>query len=210
MKKALFSIMCVSCSFLLIGCATGKFVYIPSDKPALVKNSLEVDKSRDSTWNQLIAGLSSGFFVINNMDKQSGFINLSYTGDPEKYVDGGELCHTVSNLRGERTYRFPASRANAQFEGMVGNTLCGFNRQLDLEGRINILLSELAPSHTRLTINTRYILSLKVTGQSVTGEQVAPYQETISFNTGQSTKSNGGTTYRSNGKLEETILEIFK
>lgn len=210
MKISIYVILFVSISFSFFGCASGNFTYIPSNQPAFVKNSIDVDKSKDSTWNQLIAGLSSGFFVINNMDRESGFLNLSYAGDPEKYVDGGELNYTMSNLRGERTYRFPASRASAQYEAMVGSNLCGFLRQLDLDGRINILLSELAPSRTRITVNIRYILTLKVTGQSVTGQIVAPYQETFSFNSGQSTKSNAGTEYRSKGILEQTILEIFK
>jgi hypothetical protein len=208
--KNIFVFLCIACLIFLIGCATGNFAYIPSNQTAIVQNSIEVNKSKDSTWNQLVAGLSSGFFVINNMDKQSGFINLSYAGDPEKYVEGGELSYTVSNLRGERNYRFPASRANAQFETMINGNLCGIRRQLDLEGRINILLSELPSNRTRLTVNTRYILSLKATGQTATGQPVAPYQENISFNSGQSTKSNAGVEYRSNGKLEQTILEIFK
>ena len=42
-----------------------------------------------------MAGLSSNFFTINTMDNKSGFINLNYTGDPEKYVEGGEFSYTI-------------------------------------------------------------------------------------------------------------------
>jgi hypothetical protein len=209
MKKMTFLIS-ISFSIILIGCATGKFTYIPSSQTAFVKNSIDVEKSRDSTWEQLIAGLSSGHFVINTMDKQSGFINLSYTGDPEKYVEGGELSYTITNLRGERNYRFPASRAHTQYETTLKRNLYSFQRQLNLEASIDVLLFELSPTRTRLTVNTIYILSLKKTGYTSAGQPVITYQETIAFNSGLSTTSKAGVEYRSNGKFEQSILKIFK
>jgi hypothetical protein len=144
------------------------------------------------------------------MDKQSGFVNLSYSGDPEQYIDGGELCYKVSNLRGERVYRFPASRANSQYEALLNGVLCGLYRQLSLDGRINVLVQEVTPTRTRLIVNTRYVLTLKVSGQTVTNQTLTPYEESISFNTSLSTKSRGGAEYRSNGKLEAAILDLFR
>jgi hypothetical protein len=76
-----------------------------------------VERSKDEVWNELVAGLGAQFFVINNMDKASGFINVSYSGDPEKYVDGGELYFQVENLRGPREYRFPGSKSKPKGSG---------------------------------------------------------------------------------------------
>jgi len=59
-------------TIVFTGCYSGTFTYIPSGQPAAVVNSIEVDKSKDSTWNQLVAGLASNFFVINTMDNRSG------------------------------------------------------------------------------------------------------------------------------------------
>ena len=67
----------------LSGCATGNFTYLPSNQTAFVTKSIEIAESKDSTWNKVIAGLSFSPFVIKYTDKQSGFINISYIGDPE-------------------------------------------------------------------------------------------------------------------------------
>src|SRR5208283_3844461 len=74
-------------SIILFGCAASTFTYTPPSQTALITTSIDVDRSKDSTWSQLVAGLSSNFFAINTMDNKSGFINLNYTGDPEKYVE---------------------------------------------------------------------------------------------------------------------------
>ena len=194
---------------LMAGCASGSKTYFPSTRSPFVKTTLDVHLSKEKVWAKLVAGLSSSFFVVNNIDKLSGFINLSYSGDPEQYVDGGELLFTMSNLRGKREYRFPASRARASYEATINDNLCGIVRQLDLEGRINVLVSEIDSTSTRVAVNCKYVLTLKATGQDVMGNQLAPYQETISFNSGQTAALTAGTEFRSTGKLEQSILEII-
>jgi len=144
------------------------------------------------------------------MDKESGFINVSYSGNPEEYVTGGDLNFEFSNLRGDRKYQFPATRAFAQYETMIDGSLCFITRKLDLDGRMNILLSETNSLTTAVSVNTRYILSMNVTGTDVMGRSLQPHQETISFNTGQSGKSTGGGIYYSNGKFEKTILDLIR
>ena len=100
--------------------------------------------------------------------------------------------------------RFPASRASARYK-IVTDHVYNYQRDLDLEARINISLSELSSTRTRLTVDAQYILNLKTTHDGVD-----PYQEAISFNTGQSTLSKDSVEYRSNGKLGQKILELFK
>lgn len=212
MKHTVRSVLTIACLVSLQGCVGGNMSYIPANRDESINtsNSIEVDKTKEETWNKLLAGLSSSFFVINNMDKQSGFINLSYAGDPEKYIEGGEISSSVSNLRGKRDYRFPASRAYQEYEAVIDGNLVGITRKLDLEGRINILLSEVSPNRTRLTVNTRYILNLRVTGQNALRQSLTPHEETISFNGGGSAKTSGGGEYRSNGNLEQTIIDLLK
>ncbi len=157
-----------------------------------------------------MSGLSSQFFVVNNMDKASGFINVSYSGDPEKYVDGGELVFKVSNLREPREYRFPAATANSQYEVFQNGVLIGVQRHLSLEGRMNVVVSESAPGKTKVTVNTRYVLTLNSTMQSFAGQPIPPYTGTISFNTGEEAKFPSGTTFRSTGALEAAALALVK
>lgn len=209
MKSSILS-ACVLALTLLSGCVSSDRNYTPPQATSkAVQTTKEVDRPREEVWSALVSGLGSQFFVINNMDKASGFINVSYSGDPEKYVDGGELYFKVENLRGPREYRFPASRANAQYEAFAGGILMGLNRRLALEGRLNVVVTEPSPGRTRVMVNTRYVLTLNVTGQNAMGQPLQPHSETISFNTGSEAKLSSGTTFRSTGELEAAVLRLI-
>jgi hypothetical protein len=95
----------------ITGCA-GKLDYIrPNNLVAKPVNFKIIDKPRDIVWNATVPELGKQFFVINNLDKSSGLINISYNGDPEKYVDCGRTTSFFKNAIEERTYDFPGSKA---------------------------------------------------------------------------------------------------
>ncbi len=96
---------------LLVGCA-GKQDYIRPTAPTATSNSKVIEKPRDTVWNGAVPALEKQFFVINNMDKASGLINISYTGDPKRYIDCGQVSAYVKNAREERTYDFPGAAAS--------------------------------------------------------------------------------------------------
>lgn len=195
----------------LSGCATGSHNYTPPTIGLLTaQNFKEVDKPKEEVWNELITGLSGQFFVINTMDKSSGFINVSYSGDPEHYVDGGELDFKVSNLRGSREYQFPATRANTKYEVFQNGILAGINRSVNLEGRMNVVVSEISPTRTRVAVHTRYILTVSAVIQAVTGEVVTPSPVIVTFDTGNEGHSQSGYVYRPTGELENSVLELIK
>lgn len=189
-------------SIIFVGCYSNIFTYVPSNQTALVKTTIDVDKSKDSTWNQLVASLSSNFFVINTMDNKSGFINLSFTADPEKYIDGGEMHYTfIDNQKGNTEhFDFPASRASAVYTTVIGGAPHQINWQLDLKGKMNILVSDLSSNRSRVTVNINYILNLRD----------GDFHQTMSFNSGQYFVSKDSIEFRLNGKLEQQILDIFK
>lgn len=182
----------------------------PAARSGSSANTKEVALSKEAVWNALVSGLGSRFFVINNMDKASGFINVSYSGDPEKYIDGGELYFKFENMRGPREYRFPASKAQMQYELLNGGVLVMVDRRLSLEGRVNIIVTEPGEGRSLLTVNTRYVLTLNVTGRNIMGQPIPPFSETISFNTGGEAKLAAGTTFRPTGALEEAVLSLVK
>ena len=95
----------------LAGCA-GKVDYIrPTTQISLGQNTKLIQKPRDAVWATSVPALSKQFFVINNLDKTSGLINLSYSGDPEKYIDCGRITSFVKNAQGEiSTVRSPNGR----------------------------------------------------------------------------------------------------
>lgn len=209
MKKTLL-LSILFFSFLFYGCVSSKFTYTPPKEIKRIENTIVVNSSKDAVWKKLIQGIGTNFFVINNMDKESGFINISYSGDPEKFVEGGELHHYFSNARGERNYIFPGSRAYTQYETMIDGSLCVLTRKLDLDGRMNVLVSEIDSLQTSVTVNTKYIITMNVSGQDVLGKPLIPHNEVISFNTGQSAKNAGGTEFYSNGEFEEAILKLVR
>jgi hypothetical protein len=141
----------------LVACA-GKVDYIrPSAQTAPGQNTKLIQKPRDVVWATSVPALSKQFFVINNLDKSSGLINLSYSGDPEKYIDCGRITSFVKNAQGERTYDFAGAKAQQNYEIMnAGVGLFFLDRRMSLEGRVNLIFEEVDTNTTRVTANTRY------------------------------------------------------
>lgn len=200
---------------ILAGCA-GKLDYVrPSTLPSSANNTKIVDKSREAVWNSSVPELGKQFFVINNLDKSSGLINVSYNGDPEKYIDCGRVISYVKNARGERTYDFPASKADQQYEVMNGKGLFFINRKLSLEGRVNLIFEEINTNQTRVTANTRYVITRQLTISSPMNNIPHSATDSISLNSGGSasfpTNATGqGTECVSTGVLEKDILSVIK
>lgn len=196
------------------GCA-GKIDYIrPSTSAAPGQNTVVINKPRVSVWTTAVPELGKRFFVINNLDKSSGLINISYSGDPEKYVDCGRIISFVKNARGERTYDFPGACAQQQYEVMNGNGLFFLDRRMQLEGRVNLIFEELGPSSTRVTASTRYVVHRtqmvrNVEGRTQTGTQ------SVSFNTGgqaafPAPADGRATECAATGEIEREILSIIR
>jgi hypothetical protein len=177
----------------------GKLDYVRPTTASNAMNSKIIDKPRDIVWNSAVPELGKQFFVINNLDKSSGLINLSYSGDPESFIDCGRVTSYVKNVKGERTYDFPASRAQQAYEVMNSNDLFFIERKMSLEGRVNLVFEETGPNSTRVTANTRYVITRQSMGRHVANnwhflphpreivtQNAQSRTDTISFNSGAS------------------------
>jgi hypothetical protein len=198
---------------LMAGCA-GHVDIIRPNHVSHIQNTKVINKSRDQVWNAAIPALGKQFFVINNLDKSSGLVNISYTGDPERYIDCGQISSYVMNARGERTYRFPAASANQTYEVLIPQGLFSINRRMSIEGRMNLIFEELGPAETRVTANTRYVITRQTQIQSVANGQVNNLTDTISFNSGGSASfpaTNDGKAVEclENGVLETQVLSLI-
>lgn len=208
MKKLLLILSIFSS---LPGCMAGKFDYVRPITKKEYSNSKIIERSRDDVWNKSVAQLGKQFFVINNLDKSSGLINISYSGDPEKYVDCGTITSYVKNAVGERTYQFPASSAQKSYEVMETPNLLFVNRKMSLEGRINLVFEDLGGNKTQVTANTRYAITKQVEVRNTQG-QTQNLSDTVSFNSGDSgtfstlNPNNPATECKSTGRLEQDIL----
>jgi hypothetical protein len=208
MIKHLITVLSVC---LLFSCA-GKQKYTPPLSTPPLKNSITINKGKAEVWKAIVPALGKSFFVINNLDKESGIINVSYTGDPENYVDCGRIYSYVSNVRGKRIYDFPASRAHQRYEIMTDG-LFSIDRKMNLEGRINIIIEEIQSDKTLITVNTKYVLTKSGTVQNVQGTY-RNFSDTISFVSGQQgrfpgDRSHSGTVCQPDGSLEQQVLSIF-
>jgi len=193
--------------FFLSGCA-GKVEYFNPKGTPPTDNSITLHQSKDEIWKKIIPALGKEFFVINNLDKDSGLINLSYSGDPEKYIDCGRIVSYVSNARGERTYDFPASKANQEYETLENGAYFHVKRKMSLDGRINLIIEEKQGDQCIASVNTKYIVTKTIMLLNATG-RYQTISDTVSFNSGQWATFDGGTTCQPNGKLEGTLLSLL-
>ena len=198
--------------FTLAGCATGKIDYDPPIFNSIVEPSIILNKSRDQVWQELIPQLGKHFFVINNIDKESGLINISYSGDPRTYIDCGQITSQVMDSRGKRSYKFKASQASKTYEAVNPNLeVTIIDRKMHLEGRINLILKSLGPTKTRVTTVARYVVTKTWTARLSTGEYYSSGTKQISFNTGQKEKFQDiATTCCANGNLEKAVLSLIR
>ena len=137
------------CTVALIAGCSGKVDYVRPSAPPVASNSKPIEKPRDAIWNAGVPELGKQFFVINNLDKSSGLINVSYTGDPENYIDCGRVISHVKNMRGERTYDFPGARAQQIYEVMYSGRLFYIERKISLEGWVNLVFEDISQGYNQ-------------------------------------------------------------
>lgn len=205
----------LAAAVVMSGCA-GKVDYIkPTALVDVSKNSKVLNRSKEEVWNSAVPELGKKFFVINNLDKSSGLINISYSGDPERYVDCGRVTSMVKNARGERFYDFAGAKAQQRYEIMDDMRFFEIARQMDLDGRMNLVFEETEAGKTRVTANTRYVVQRKLTIVPLGGNFPQSFTDSVSFNAGSrgvfpASKSGQGTECVATGELENEVLSLIK
>ena len=218
-------------TLLLASCATAPisdFKYAEAEEH-IFENELLVDQPFDAVWDELVGELATTFYVINNIDKESRLLNVSFSesNKPSIFIDCGSTSRTFE-LNGNKenfnylvadssTYKLTSGKVNG------ANTWYYINeRDTDLSGRANIYV---APSEdgasTKITVNARYILSLTVDAQEINfhapsnshftiGRPQQVHDEMIAFNSMTVGTSSDGVTCVSNGRFENDVLAILK
>lgn len=209
-----FSITAIVLAFC-VSCATGKYQINPP-KERLNVNYTVVEKDMGSVWQAAIPRLGKHFYVINNMDKSSGFMNLSFSTDPAGYVDCGVLESTVKYGGKPRSYSVDLSKSTNFYEIADGGHLVKFDRKLRLEGKINLIFESLDKNKTKVTANTNYTVSRTVaTVSSQLDGNFNPIHTQYADNTGFTTNTKGyfptgGQSYCvSTGELERNLIELI-
>jgi hypothetical protein len=189
---------------LLVACV-GRFVYV---RPAGVETaalSRIVAKSADEVWQHAAATPSQGRFAVTGLDRDAGVITLTYSGDPEPYVDCGSVASYVKNARGERTYRFPAASASADYELMTGKEIVSIARQMALDARIAVTAAPIANKETRVSVSAHYALSRTMHIRDTQGS-VQTVSHLARFTSDDDGTFPGAVVCRASGKLEADVL----
>lgn len=198
----------------LSGCA-GKVEYTQPAALSKIDTSVTIKEPKDVVWKRIVRNLSKEFYVINNIDNESGLINVSYSSNPEAVIDCGRVKSYVKNARGERTYEFAGASQSEEYEIMDmehGNGLFAVNRRISVEGRANIVVQSETPSQTDISVSVKYVVTKALTLRSPTSPIPVNLNDTVSFNSGSSGifQGAGETICRSTGKFESDILAASK
>jgi hypothetical protein len=226
------------CLFILIsllcGCATqgaNTSQYTPGNRTK-IDNETTVDGSSSRVWDVLVRDLAKSFYVINNIDKESRIINVSFTStEPADFVDCGRTVRTFTEGSNVERYEYDVAgkatfkvAANKQEHPAFSNYAV-WSRSPTLEGRSNVYLAPAAgdAGKTTVSVNTRYVLNVRLKGDAfakhisggVQGRGRLPEDTaTFTFNTntvGTGDSANGVVvTCFSKGKLEKEILQMVQ
>ncbi|TKF24667.1 hypothetical protein FCV43_00225 [Vibrio genomosp. F6] len=202
MKKIIFPVVVLSLS----GCATSDLTYTPPVQKK-VENNILLEEDFDVVWNRLVKNLASDFFVINNIEKSSRIINVSFsTNNASQYVDCGTSVRNFSNARGKHTYEYnPADSARYTFTNDNGHA---FNavRGSKLSGRTNIYLAP-TESGTELSVNTKYVVDINVKYFNLNNQPAGSDQFSLDFSTKTPYESVDAVKCFAIGNLEQKVIE---
>jgi len=207
-------LLVIAISILLTACASSVINYRPPKSSVTTGYNVKViDKPRDAVWAEAIPQLGKQFFVINNLDKESGLVNIIYSGDPLQYVDCG-LIHITLPIVGGNDQYIPGALESKVYRVKQPVYLVEYTRKMALEGRVNLIFEKIGENQTRVTANTRYSLNKQVSGHVVGGEYLGSDSSSVTFNSGgraqfQSNDGSQSTECTPTGKLEKDILSAI-
>ncbi len=214
MDGKLVVVMTVIC-LAAVGCASAKVDYFPPSNLETPENELTVSEPFEKIWDRMVKNLSADFFVINNIEKASRLINVSFSSDqPSRYVNCGRSKRVFTGAAGTQVYQYET--ANSAVYAWVDSQGRPFNvkRKTNLEGRSNIYIAP-EEGKTVVSVNTRYILNVNVKMFRSTGQFVGDDQYNYVFNTKQiferpEPQFNVIVKCVATGILEERILNAAK
>lgn len=218
---SLFAVACVSPGI-------SSFRYTPPGLHEL-RNEEVVSQPFDDVWNHLVSRLAQTFFVINNIDKNSRIINVSFsTDEPSRYIDCGTTDRHFLYRHAKENYEYKVASSStykaASKWGPYKNlpAVANINRVASMDGRANIYI---APSEgtTHVVVNVRYVLTVSITGTAygynvfgtLVQQQGVPAQAPlrVSFTThdhGRTIDQDQAIVCESKGTLESELLSYAR
>ena len=218
MRKLMLVFMTVVMYAVLVGCTSKTdFSYAPVQAYESA-NTMVYNSNINKVWDAAIKSIGEKFFVLDNIQKDSKIITLSYSvSDPAAYIDCGQVTAETKGASNSGTYTYQGAQAEAVY--YIGDPNIPHpqpvRRTARLEGKVNIIFVEEGKDKTKVTVNTRYVMSVKFESRRwVPAGYFMPVSESrnVTFNTGQEGVGEGGSNLRCVTKytLEKSILEGIK
>jgi hypothetical protein len=214
---------------LTAGCVTpgtSDYSYGPPDQSPVLNETL-VDEPFEHVWDRLVGQLAKSFFVINNIEKESRLINLSFsTSDPGAFIDCGTSTRTFSFRGDHQTYKYNvASSATFKIAAKWGPArnlplVSEVIRTTKLDGRANVYVAPRG-SQTQVTVNAIYAFSFTAEGTAygynafgtlIQQERIPAETSSLSFTTTQPGSApwlehGASISCRSLGNFEQQVLK---
>lgn len=195
----------------LSGCASSSLQYAKPDSKH-VNNQIILNQDFDQVWDRLVRNLAADFFVINNIEKNSRIINVSFsTSRPMEFVSCGQSTRQFKNAYGTQTFVYdPAQSTQFPFTNDFG-VLFNANRKTYLEGRTNIYLAP-EGENTVVSVNTKYLLKADIEYRNNGNQVVQRDSFVFDFSTKSAYEaSNGdGVVCVATGELEQKLLDYAR
>ena len=143
----------------------GKYVP-PNIDNTNFKNSVITNKNFDETWTSVLDFVNDSFFKIENLEKDSGLLTLSFgSKEAENFIDCGYFEYTL--FTGEE---FKGSYIDYAKSGLLAV----------LEAKMNINIRKIDDESAKISINTNYTFST----QHALGYYDPKLNQTYSFESG--------------------------
>ena len=168
----------------------------PSERSAFVRQQPWL------VWGNILDHLQQQGVRVSAADEAAGRIVVTYSGDPEPYVDCGWI---VIYDEGDEFERVPAARSEASFLRRRGGEVVPVERDLRLDARISVRV-EPSGEDALVRADSTYMLTKTIEGSE--GEEPL-HTETISLAAGQSDTFTSGTQCQPNGELERLVFDAL-
>ena len=176
---------------------------VPDNKPANQKLSYVMPAGFDKTWSALINAVSSDFFELQNYEKESGLLTLSYDPDsPADYVDCGHWTRKTTDHSNDFAGPYVLWLKQSEQAGKKNG-----QGRFDMGMKINLRVQALTDTSTQVELNALYKVSAAATNMDF------KFKSGTVSTVEAPTSPNGIATTRmcqSTYKLEDHLLDTIK
>ncbi|MBF87456.1 MAG: hypothetical protein CMJ14_05565 [Pelagibacterales bacterium] len=133
------------------------FVYKKPIHNPIDKYSVTINKRFDDVWKKLIRHAGATFFAIDNFEKDSGLLTLSFgAADISEFIDGGDFYIEQKFRFTMRTKLADMPEPAPPWRGEYVDYLENFT-DTSLTGKANIVVTKIDEENTMVSVNARYI-----------------------------------------------------